>query len=130
MAGHMWCPNCWDKFPLYFRVCPECQVNLVDRRPGPAPTPNAELVPVFVSETRGLTEVARSLLESEKIEYLARGERIQDALGWGPFWTGYNYIVGPVEFWVCADDAEHARARLQGLGAPTPEGLAPLDNNA
>ena len=37
MAGDMWCPDCWEKFPLHFRVCPECQADLVHRRPGPAP---------------------------------------------------------------------------------------------
>jgi len=55
---------------LYFRVCPECQVDLVERRPGPAPTPNAKLVRIFVAEDEGLTEVAKSLLEGERIEYL------------------------------------------------------------
>jgi hypothetical protein len=38
--------------------------------------------------------------------------------------------VGPAEFWVCADDAEHARARLDGLGAPAPEGPVPSDDDA
>ena len=108
MAGHRWCPDCWRKFPLYFRACPECQVDLVDRRPGPAPTPNVELVRVFVAEDGGLIGVAKSLLESECTESLERGERLQDLFGWGRALTGYNYIVGPAEVWVCADDAEHA----------------------
>ena len=128
MASHMWCPNCGEKFPLYFSVCPECQVDLVDRRPGPAPTPNVELVRVFVSVDRGLTEVAKSLLESEKIEYLVRGEGLQDLFGWGRFGTGFNYIVGPVEFWVCADEVDHARACLEGLSTPTPDGPTPPDD--
>ncbi len=130
MAGDMWCPDCWEKFPLHFRVCPECQADLVDRRPGPAPTPHAELVRVFVAEDGGLIGVARSLLEGEKIESLERGERLQGLFGWGRFWTGYNYIVGPAEFWVCEDDAEHARARLEGLGAPAKDDPVPSDDDA
>jgi hypothetical protein len=67
-----------------------------------------ELVRVFVAEDGGLIGVAKSLLESECTESLERGERLQDLFGWGRALTGYNYIVGPAEVWVCADDAEHA----------------------
>ncbi len=126
----MWCPKCWEKFRWYVAVCPECQVDLVEQRPGPAPTPNVELVRVYVAEDGGLVGVAKSLLEGESIEYLERGERLQDLFGWGRFWTGYNYIVGPAEFWVCADDADHARGRLEGLGVPGPEGTMPTDDDA
>jgi hypothetical protein len=38
--------------------------------------------------------------------------------------------VGPVEFWVCADEVDHARACLEGLGAPASDGPAPLDDDA
>ena len=130
MAGPMWCPDCWQKFPWYFRVCPECQADLVDRRPGPAPAPHVKLVRVFVSVNGGLTGVAKSLLEGEQIAYLERGERLQDLFGWGRFGTGYNYIVGPAEFWVCEDDAENARARLEGLGEPAPQNAASSDDEA
>jgi hypothetical protein len=115
---------------LYFKFCPECQVDLVDERPGPPPTPDAKLVSVFVAENEELNEVAKSLLESEKIEYLVRGERLQDLFGWGRFWTGYNYIVGPIEFWVCAEEADHARACLEGLITPIGEDALPADDHA
>jgi len=130
MAGKMWCPECWEGYPLYFKICPECQIDLVDQRPGPAPTPDIELVRVFVAIDGGLVGVAKSLLESESIVYLERGERLQDLFGWGRFGTGYNYVVGPAEFWVCADDADHALARLEGLGTPAPEGIVPSDDDA
>jgi hypothetical protein len=122
MAGHRWCPNCGDKFRWYVSVCPDCGVDLVDQRPGPAPTPLRELVRVFVAWDGALVGVAKSLLQSESIEYLERGERLQDLFGCGRFGTGYNYIVGPAEFWVCTDDVDRARARLAGLGGPAPEG--------
>ena len=35
MAGNG-CVNGWERFPLYFQVRPERQVELVDQRPGPA----------------------------------------------------------------------------------------------
>ena len=123
-----WCPNCWERFPLYFQICPECQVELVDQRPGPAPAPNMELVRVFVATDEGLSEIAKSLLEGENIEYLARGDRLQDLFGWGRFGTGFSYIVGPTEFWVSTEDAERAHACLQGLGEPRPESATPTDD--
>lgn len=125
-----WCPECWERFPVYFKVCPECQIGLVDRRPGPAPTPDAELVRVFVATDEGLSEIAKSLLEGEKIEYLVHGDRLQDLFGWGRFGTGFSYIVGPTEFWVCADEAERARACLEGLGESVPEEILPADDEA
>jgi len=130
MGGNRWCPECWEKFPLYFRACPECRVDLVDQRPGPAPTPDMELVRVFVATDEGLTEIAKSLLEGEKIEYLERFGRLQDLFGGGRFWTGYSYVIGPTEFWVCADEAENARACLEGLGEPAPEGTVVADDDA
>ena len=125
----MWCPRCWREFRWYVTVCPECQVELVEQRPGPAPTPNAELVRVFAPLDGGLIAVAKSLLESETIEYLVRFEGLQDLFGLGRWGTGFNLIVGPAEFWVRADDADHARERLEGLGAPSLEGTVPSDDN-
>jgi len=91
--------------------------------------PDGSMTPRFDSGDMLYVSPARTL-EGEKIEYLERGERLQDLFGWGRFWTGYNYIVGPVEFWVCEDDAEHARARLEGLGAPAPRDPVPSDGDA
>jgi hypothetical protein len=84
-----------------------------------------DLVRVFLAENEGLVEIAKSLLDGEQIEYLERGWRLQDLFGWGRIWNSYNYVVGPVDFWVCADEAEHARACLEGLGQPASEAAAP-----
>ena len=109
------CPKCGDQFPWYVTVCPTCDVDLVDRLPGPEPTPDVDLVRVFVTGDAGLIPLAKSLLEGEEIEYLVRGEQVQDLFGAGRI-GGFNYVVGPVEFWVRADDADGARALLEGLG--------------
>jgi Putative prokaryotic signal transducing protein len=110
------CPKCGDEFPWYVTVCPTCDVDLVDRLPGPEPTPDVDLVRVFATGDAGLIPLAKSLLEGEGIEYLVRGDQVQDLFGAGRI-GGFNYVVGPVEFWVRADDADGARALLEGLGA-------------
>jgi hypothetical protein len=113
MAG-MFCPKCGEEFPWHVMVCPTCEVDTVDRLPGPAPTPDAELVSVLATGDPGLITVAKSLLEGEQIDYFVRGEGLQDLFGWGRI-TGYSFAVGPAEFWVRADDAERARALLKDL---------------
>jgi len=128
MSKSLWCPNCWRRFPLYFKFCPECDAELTDQRPGPPPTPDMQLVRVFSAPDEELAEVAKSLLEGEAIEYLERGSRLQDLFGCGRLFHSYNYIVGPVEFWVCADEADHARACLEGLRPSGPED-APLSDD-
>jgi hypothetical protein len=111
----MLCPTCGEEFPWHVTVCSTCGVDLVDRLPGPEPTPDAELVRVFVTGDAGLLPVAKSLLEGEAIDYFVRGEGLQDLFGWGRLGAGFNYIVGPAEFWVRADDADRARGLLEGL---------------
>ncbi len=122
-----WCPKCGDRFRWHVR-CPDCGVELVEQRPGPVPAPTAKLVRVFVDEDGSLMGVAKSLLQSESIEYLERGEQLQNLFGCGRFGTGYSYIVGPSELWVCADNVDRARALLDGLGTPASEDTAPPDD--
>ena len=93
------------------------------------PAPDVELVRVFTGENAGQTAVAISLLEGEAIDYLVRGEGLQELLAWGSFAAGYNYLVGPPEFWVRADDADRARELLEGLAASAPEHTSPSDEN-
>ena len=83
---------------------------------GPPPEPNLELVPVFRTVDAGLVALAKSLLEGEGIEYMARGEGLQDLFGWGRL-AGFNPVVGPVEFVVRSDDAPRVRALLRDLAS-------------
>jgi hypothetical protein len=55
----MWCADCWQKFRWYVKFCPECGVELVEDRPGPAPDPDAKLVRVFLSLNGALTGIAK-----------------------------------------------------------------------
>ena len=83
-------------------------------------TVDVVLEPVFRTGDAFLIPLAKSLLEGEGIEYLVRGENLQDLFGIGRL-GGYNYVTGPAEFWVHAHDAERARTLLEGLGEPPSE---------
>jgi Putative prokaryotic signal transducing protein len=123
----MVCPECGGEFPWYETACPTCGIDLVERLPGPEPTPEAELVSILVTGDAGLIPLAKSLLEAERIEYLVRGENLQDLFGLGRI-TGYNFAMGPAEFLVRADDAERARAVLDALDQVTTEPESPGDD--
>ena len=71
-------------------------------------------MPIFRTGDAGLVALAKSLLEGEGIEYMARGDGLQDLFGWGRL-AGFNPVVGPVEFVVRSDDAPRARALLRDL---------------
>lgn len=49
--------------------------------PGPEPTPDVKLVRVLTTGDAGLIAVAKSLLEGEEIDYLIRGDGLQDLEG-------------------------------------------------
>jgi Putative prokaryotic signal transducing protein len=116
----MWCPECGERFPPASATCPGCHVALVPR-PRPAPAPDLELVRVFSTGDAGVIAIARSLLEAEDIDVLVRGDGLQDLFGWGRI-TPFNYLVGPAEFWVRAEDAARAAELLRGLAEPASNG--------
>ena len=116
----MFCPKCGEEFSWDVMVCPVCDVDTVDRRPGPEPTPDVALVPVFATGDAGVIALAKSLLDAEEIDYFVRGDGLQDLFGLGRM-TGYSFAMGPAEFLVRADDEERARALLSDLVAPQPE---------
>ena len=96
-------------------VCPTCDVDTVDRLPGPEPTPDIELVPVFATANPALIALAQSLLDEEEIEYLIRdGSRNERIYGIGRA-TGYEFGMGPAQFWVRADDTERVKELLEDL---------------
>jgi hypothetical protein len=114
---HDECSQCGEPFP------PEILQELG------AQTPEVALVPVLRTADAGLIPLAKSLLDGEGIEYLVRGENLQDLFGAGRL-GGYNYVTGPAEFWVNTHDAERARALLDGLDARPPEPAADSNDDA
>jgi hypothetical protein len=116
----MLCPKCEEEFSWDVMVCPTCDVDTVDRLPGPEPTPDVELVPVLATGDPGVIAFAKSLLEAEKIDYFVRGDGLQDLFGLGRI-TGFSFAMGPAEFLVRADDVDRARELLDGLTARDPK---------
>lgn len=110
----MFCPKCSEEFAWNVMVCPTCDVETVDRLPGPPPEPDVELVRVLSIGDAGLIAIARSILDAENIPFLLKGDGLQDLFGMGRV-TEYSYVVGPAEFWVRADDAERASELLADL---------------
>ena len=116
----MFCPVCGEEFSWDVMVCPTCDVDTVDRLPGPEPAPDVELVPVLATGDPALIAVAKSLLEGEHIDYFVRGDDLQNLFGLGSL-TGFSYAMGPAEFCVRAEDAERARVLLADLTSAPPE---------
>jgi hypothetical protein len=113
----MFCPQCEKKFPWHVMVCPTCDVDTVDRLPGPEPTPDVELVPVFATGNPALIALAKSLLDGEEIDYLIRDGAPHDRIYGIGRATGYEFGMGAAEFWVRADDAERVKELLEDLSA-------------
>ena len=114
---HEQCSQCGEPFP------PEI-LRLLG-----AQTPEVTLETVLRTADAALIPLAKSLLEGEGIEYLVRGENLQDLFGAGRL-GGYNRITGPAEFLVHAHNAERARTLLDGLNALPPEPTAGPNDDA
>ena len=67
-----------------------------------------ELVCVLRSADEAQLAMVKSLLECEGIEYIVRGEILQDWFGLGRMTGTANYITGPAEVCVRTQDAEKA----------------------
>jgi len=73
------------------------------------------LVTVFKTGHEGIVAVVKSILDEAQIQYLAKGEGVQDLFGVGVLGTGFNPITGPVEFRVMPEDAEYAKELLKDV---------------
>ena len=114
----MYCPSCGESFNETLTECPHCGVELAETRPGSPPDPTIQFASVLSTGDAGLIALAKSLLDAEGIEYLVRGEGLQDLFGGGRLGAGYSILVGPAEFIVRENDAERARELLADLLVP------------
>ncbi|MFC2093530.1 hypothetical protein ACFLSV_06485 [Bacteroidota bacterium] len=73
------------------------------------------LVTVFKTGHEGIVALVKSILDEAKIQYLAKGEGVQDLFGVGVLGTGFNPITGPVEFRVMPEDVEYAKELLKDV---------------
>ena len=73
------------------------------------------LVTVFKTGHEGIVVLVKSILDEAEIQYLAKGEGVQDLFGVGVLGTGFNPITGPVEFRVMPEDVEYAKELLKDV---------------
>ena len=118
----MFCPQCRAEYREGVTECPQCGVPLVAELPAEeAGEPGTKLVRIYATGEAAIIPVVESVLASAGIEYLAKGEEVQDLFGFGRMGTNYSYIAGPVEFMVREEDEAAAREALAGLETPIPE---------
>lgn len=110
----MQCPSCGEALDAS-GTCPACGGPAAEQ--GPPADPSIQLTTVFASGDPALIAVAKSLLEAEQIDYLVRGEGVQDLFGWGRVGAGYNIVTGPAQFVVREEDAQRARELLREVTA-------------
>ena len=97
----MVCPECGSEYRDGYTNCADCAVPLVEPQPETDPgEPEAELVKVFEGGDAAVLPLVESLLNDAKIEFLVKGEVLQDLFGIGRFGMGTNNTIGPVEIWV------------------------------
>jgi hypothetical protein len=116
------CPKCGAEYREGFTRCTDCDVELIAPPPPPPPDdrPKIELVKVFEGGNPALIPVLESLFDDAGIEYSTTSENLQDLFAWGRFGSGFNYAIGPIMFYVRAEDEAEARAIVAGLRQPPP----------
>jgi hypothetical protein len=80
----MFCPVCGDEYREGFSECAECKVPLVATLPlsescEPSADEDVKWVTVLYTGDLSLISIAKSLLDSEGIPYLASGEGLTEA---------------------------------------------------
>ena len=107
----MICPECGSEYREGFTHCNDCDVDLVEPM---AEEPDIQLVKVWSGTNPAVLPLVESLLDEAQIEYMKKGEAIQDLFAGGRL-LGLNPVVGPVEFWVRGEQAEQAQELLAGV---------------
>ncbi|HVG24207.1 MAG TPA: DUF2007 domain-containing protein [Thermoanaerobaculia bacterium] len=106
----MICPECDSEYRDGFTRCADCDVELIEP---PPPEPEVQLVKIYEGGNPAVLPLIESLLRDAQIEFMTRGEALQDLFALGRFGTGGgSNAVGPVEYWVRAEDEQAARELL------------------
>lgn len=112
----MYCPECHEEYRDGFSICAECGATLLQ---GELPTPedpdHLELKTILTSSSSAVIGVAKSILMSADIEFMVRGENVQDLFALGRFPAGFNSFTGPMTIQVPAEVAADARCLLDGF---------------
>lgn len=75
-------------------------------------TSHAPLVTVFAQGDSTQLIMAKLMLEAHEIPFVVEGEGVQDLFGIGRLTGGNNFITGPAQVRVRAEDADQAREVL------------------
>jgi len=108
----MYCPECRAEYRAGFARCAECDVALVDEL---AIAKAEELRNVFESADASCLPVVESVLRGAGIEFLVKNGALVSTI------PGASYSVGPVQFWVRAENEAEARALLDSVDVGTAE---------
>jgi hypothetical protein len=119
----MICPQCDSEYRDGYTHCASCDVALIEPVVEVA-EPQMDLVKVYESGNAAIIPVVESLFDDAQIEYMVKNETIQDMIGGGRLGVSYNIALGPVYFFVRADDADEARAIVDSLALETPPDAA------
>jgi hypothetical protein len=116
----MICPECAAEYRDGFTRCSDCQIDLVDPAITTEHVPETRLVKVYESGNAAIIPFVQSLLADAGIDFMTKGEPLQDLFGWGRFGANLNYVIGPVQFYVREEDQEEAVAIFRSLDTLSP----------
>lgn len=116
----MICPSCGSEYREGFARCADCDVDLLPRPEDEPPPPDVQLVKIFESGNAAVIPLIESLLADAGIEFMTKGEPLQDLFGWGRFGTNFNLVIGPVQFFVREDDVAEASEIVSTLANEPP----------
>lgn len=112
----MFCQKCKSEYIPGIKVCPECQIDLVDELVDDTEEYEyLELQTVFGPADASAIAIAKSLLEDEGIPFYVKNEHLQELFGIGRFSTGYNPIFGPELIQVAPEHKERASELLKDI---------------
>lgn len=106
----MFCPNCKCEYVKGIKICPDCNIALVDKLSSEASKKDEktyELVKIFTSTNPGTLALAKSILDGEGIKYYVNNEFMQTVYGVG---SGF-----PAEIIVRDCDSKNASELLSDL---------------
>jgi hypothetical protein len=109
----MYCSSCSTEFRDGFTRCSNCDVDLVAELPPAEGDADLGLVSIFATSDMTLVAILKLIFEDAGIQFNTRNEVLQDLI-YGRM-TGFNPVVGPIEFWVREEEEKAARELIEDI---------------
>jgi len=109
----MYCTKCNKHYPDDYIECPIC-LNSLEKEPIRNQIEYQELYPIYTPPDASLLAIAKSLLESEGIEFWVQNEKLQNLLGAGQL-MGFNQIFGSPKIYVNKENIKLSKELLKDL---------------